>query len=158
MSSDKQIVLKKGSRIQTYAMSHLRKAYCNIIFMGENGGFKDVKDLICQIKSMIAYSKSDRYIVIGFHKYNNVISTHKRMVEMEDSLSTAFGSHYLCIRRHLVKNGLKESGMTATKADLDSMRKGVVPPQLLVDGLHFTSKGYDIIGKLVAMKMKKLGY
>ena len=157
-SSDKQLVLKKGSKVQTWAMSHLRNAYCNIIFMGENGGFKDVRDLICQIKAMIAYSKSDRYIVIGFHKYNNVISTHKRMVEMEDSLSKAFGSHYLCIRKYLVKEGLKEAGMTATKADLDSMRIGVVPSQLLVDGIHFTSKGYDIIGKLVAMKMKELEY
>ena len=157
-SSDKQLVLKKGSKVQTWAMSHLRNAYCNIIFMGENGGFKDVRDLICQIKAMIAYSKSDRYIVIGFHKYNNVISTHKRMVEMEDSLSKAFGSHYLCIRKHLVKEGLKEAGMTATKADLDSMRIGVVPPQLLVDGLHFTSKGYAVIGNLVGKKIKELGY
>ena len=39
-----------------------------------------------------------------------------------------------------------------------SVRKGVVPPQLLVDGLHFTSKGYEFIGDLVSHKMKELEY
>ena len=156
--SDKQIVLKKGSAIHTYAMKNLRNAYCNIIFMGENGGFKDVKDLIKQIKAMIIYSKCNRYIVIGFHKCNAVIPNMKRMYEMEDSLQQAFGKHYLCIRKPLVQKGLQFANLQATKVDEDSVRKGVVPPQLLVDGLHFTSKGYEFIGDLVSQKMKELEY
>lgn len=157
-SSNKQIVLKKGSVIHPYAMKNLRNAYCNIIFMGENGGFRNVKDLIRQIKAMIKYSRCNRYIVVGFHKYNQVISDHKRMVGMEDSMSIAFDKHYLCIRRNLVSSGLKNVGLEPTPADIDSMRKGVVPPQLLVDGLHFTSKDYEFIGDLVSQKMKELGY
>lgn len=157
-SSNKQIVLKKGSAIHTYAMKNLRNAYCNIIFMGENGGFKDVKDLIKQIKAMIIYSKCNRYIVIGFHKCNAVIPNMKRMHEMEDSLQQAFGKHYLCIRKPLVQKGLQFANLQATKVDEDSVRKGVVPPQLLVDGLHFTSKGYEFIGDLVSQKMKELDY
>ena len=156
--SNKSVVLRKGSVVKTYAMSHLRNAYCNIIFMGENGGFKDVADLIRQTKAMIAYSKCSRYIVIGFHKYNQVIPNHKRMVEMEDSLTAAFGNHYLCIRKHLVQKGLADAALQPTKADLDSVNKGVVPPQLLVDGVHFTSKGYDVIGQIIAERMKVLNY
>ena len=126
--------------------------------MGENGGFKDVKDLIKQIKAMIIYSKCNRYIVIGFHKCNAVIPNMKRMYEMEDSLQQAFGKHYLCIRKPLVQKGLQFANLQATKVDEDSVRKGVVPPQLLVDGLHFTSKGYEFIGDLVSQKMKELEY
>ena len=157
-SSNKQIVLKKGSVVQTYAMKNLRNAYCNIIFMGENGGFKDVKDLIRQIKAMILYSRCKRYIVVGFHKSNQIIPNHKRMVEMEDSMSIAFGKHYLCIRRNLVLSGLKSAGLVPTPADIDSIKNGIVPSQLLVDGVHFTSKGYELIGELVAHKMKELEY
>ena len=36
--------------------------------------------------------------------------------------------------------------------------KKVVPPQLLVAGLHFTSNGYEFIGDLVTQKMKELDY
>lgn len=157
-SLNKQIVLKKGSVVQTYAMKNLRNAYCNIIFMGENGGFKDVKDLIRQIKAMIKYSKCNRYIVVGFHKCNTVIPNMKRMYEMEDSLQQTFGKHYLCIRKPLVQKGLLFAKLQATKADEDSIRKGIIPPQLLVDGVHFTSKGYELIGKLVFQRMKEFGY
>lgn len=157
-STNKQLVLKKGSVVRTYAMKNLRNAYCNIIFMGENGGFKDVKDLISQIEAMIKYSKCNRYIVIGFHKCNTVIPNMKRMYEMEDSLQQAFGMHYLGIRKPLVKSGLQFAKLQATKRDEDSIRKGVIPPQLLVDGVHFTSKGYEFIGELISQKMKELGY
>ena len=150
--------LKEGSIVNTYAMKNLRNKYANIFFIGQNGGFDDVADLISQLKAMIAFSKSKRYIVISFHKPNGVIKTISRMREMEDSLNQCFGEHYINLREYMVTRGLEDAGLEPTQEDKDSIIKGQVPPQIMVDGRHFTSKGYEEIAKLVYEKMDELGY
>lgn len=150
--------LKAGSIINTYAMEHLRGKYANVFFIGQNGGFEDVADLIKQLQAMIKYSQCDRYIIISFHKPNNVIQTISRMREMEDSLQQCFGEHYINLRQHLVTQGLSMAGLQATQEDKDSIAKGQVPPQLLSDGVHFTKAGYRDIAELVYSKMKELHY
>lgn len=155
---DSTIVLKAGSKVETSAMLNLRGKYANVFFIGQNGGFKDVADLIAQINAMIKYSKSPRYIVVSFHKPNMVITSPMRMAEMEDSLSKAFGKHYINLRKYLMTSGLKDAQITPTKADEDSIAHGVVPPSLLKDGVHFTPKGYEIIGHLISKKFKLLLY
>lgn len=151
-------ILKKDTAIETYAMRHLRNAYANVFFMGQNGGFKDVADLIVQYKAMIDYSRCDKYVIVGFHKPNPCIPTITRMKEMEDSLQQAFGNHYINLRDYMVKNGLKDAVLTPTNVDNDSISKEQVPPQLIPDGCHFTSEGYCLLAELVRMKMVELGY
>ena len=158
---DKQMTtdtLREGSVVTTYAMNHLRGKYANVFFIGQNGGFTDVADLIRQLSAMITYSQSDRYIVISFHKRNHVIKTIPRMIEMEDSLSRHFGEHYINLRRLMVTRGLADANLVLTKTDMDSIAKGVVPPQLLADDCHFTTQGYNVIAKLVFSRMEELGY
>ena len=150
--------LKEGSIVNTYAMKNLRNKYANIFFIGQNGGFDDTADLIRQLKAMIAYSKSKRYIVISFHKPNRVMNTISRMKEMEDSLYQCFGKHYINLRHYMVTKGLSDANLEPTQVDRDSIAKGQVPPQLLTDGTHFTSKGYKRIAELVYDKMKELEY
>jgi lysophospholipase L1-like esterase len=154
----KTYTLKKGSIIETNAMHTLRNAYANIFFMGQNGGFKDVAELIKQYKEMIKYSKSDIYIIIGYHKPNTPIPNIKRMIQMEDSLSNEFGNHYINLRSYLVKNGLKDANLNPTQIDTDSIIKNQVPPQLMTDGTHFTTIGYELIGNLCAKRFKELEY
>lgn len=156
--TDKTYVIHKGEKIVTSAMQNLRGKYAYVFFMGQNGGFSDVADLIRQLKAMIAYSGSKRFIVMSFHRPNKIINTPKRMAEMEDSLSREFGEHYINLRGYLLKQGLKDAGLSATQADRDSITVGAVPPQLLKDGIHFTKNGYRIVGKLVAKKFKQLKY
>ena len=150
--------LRAGSIVTTYAMINLRGKYANVFFIGQNGGFSDVADLIRQLNAMIAYSQSSRYIVISFHKTNRVINTIPRMMEMEDSLRLCFGKHYINLREYMVTNGLADAKYKPTQTDKDSIAKGVVPPQLLADDCHFTTTGYNIIAKLVYERMKELGY
>lgn len=147
--------LRKGSIIITQAMRQLRGAWCNVIFIGQNGGFKNTADLIRQVKAMINYSRCKYYVVVSFHKPNKVIPTPKRMCEMEDSLQHAFGDNFINLRQHMVKRGLQESGFTPTKEDRDSISHGMVPPQLMVDGCHFKKEGYRIIARLVKQKIDR---
>ena len=80
------------------------------------------------------------------------------MKEMEDSLQQTFNKHFINLRGYLVKSGLADGGLTPTQEDKDSIAKGQVPPQLLTDGTHFTSVGYNEIATLVYNKMQELGY
>lgn len=82
------------------------------------------------------------------------MKTIPRMKEMEDSLCQSFGKHYINLREYMVTNGLAD----ATQKDKDSIAKGQVPPQLMIDGTHFTTLGYKEIATLVYLKMKELGY
>ncbi len=150
--------LKAGSTVTTYAMEQLRGKYANVFFIGQNGGFDDAADLTRQLKDMIRYSRSDRFVVISFHKPNKVMPTIARMKEMEDSLHTAFGNHYINLRDSLVRNGLQHAGLSPTSEDRDSIKHGQVPPQLMTDGTHFTTKGYKEIARLVNDKFRQLGY
>lgn len=146
--------LRKGTVVKTQAMRTLRGAWCNVFFIGQNGGYHNAAELVKQVKAMIAYSRCKNYVVVSFHKPNDVMPTAKRMAEMEDTLAHNFGKHFINLRRHMVKNGLQEAGMTATQEDRDSMAHGKVPPQLMVDGCHFTKQGYQIIAKLVEEKIR----
>ena len=150
--------IKAGSIVYTEASKSLRSPYANIFFIGQNGGFKDAADLIAQLKKMITYGQTDKYIVISFHKPNRPIPTIKRMQEMEDSLHNEFGKHYINLRKYMVAKGIQAAGLKPTEIDNDSISHGQVPPQLLKDGVHFTSKGYELIAKLVQKKFTELGY
>lgn len=150
--------IKAGSIIETYASQHLRNCYANIFFMGQNGGFANTGELIKQLKAMIDYSGSDRYIVISFHKTNESMPTIEHMKEMEDSMQTAFTNHYINLREYLITKGLLDAGLTATEEDKDSISVGCVPPQLMVDGVHFTNESYNLISNLIKEKFIELGY
>lgn len=145
--------LRKGSIIKTQAMRKLRGAWCDVFFIGQNGGFKNAADLVKQVKAMIAYSRCKNYVVVSFHKPNGVMPTPARMAGMEDTLQHVFGSRFINLRRHMVTSGLKEAGMTPTQEDKDSIKHGMVPPQLMVDGTHFKKEGYRIIAQLVKKKI-----
>lgn len=145
--------LREGSVIQTKAMRELRGAWCNVFFIGQNGGFKDAADLVKQVNAMIAYSQCKNYVVVSFHNPNNVMPTAERMAGMEDTLQQAFGHRFVNLRCHMVTKGLAEAGMTPTQEDKDSIRHGKVPPQLMMDGCHFTKEGYRIIASLVKQKI-----
>lgn len=153
--SDTSYVLSEGTSVVSNAASTLRDKDVNVFFVGQNGGFTDVADLICQIKTMIAYGRAKQNIVISFHRPNKVIPSPKRMSEMEDSLQTAFGTQYINLRKHMIENGLREADIIGTREDYDSIAKGEVPPTLMVDGTHFTPEAYAIIAKLVRDKIYK---
>lgn len=152
---EKTDTLRKGSIIKTLAMRQLRGAWCNVFFIGQNGGFKNAADLIRQVKAMIKYSRCKHYVVVSFHKPNGVMPTPKCMGEMEDSLQLAFGNSYINLRRHMVDRGLQEAGFIPTPEDKDSISHGMVPPQLMIDGCHFKKEGYRIIARLVKLKIDK---
>lgn len=155
---NQKTIIKGGSLITTEASQHLRKPHINVFFAGQNGGYKNISDYIAQLKRMIEYGQSTRYIVISFHKPNHVINDVNGMKEMEDSLSITFKSHFINLRSYMVSNGLKDACLTASSEDLDSVKHGQVPPQLMTDGTHFNAHGCRLIATLIKRKIEELGY
>jgi hypothetical protein len=155
-SASSEDTLHAGSVLTTQAMRDYRGAWCNVFFMGQNGGYRDAADLIAQFKAMIDYSRSPRYIVVSHHVKNKVEPTVARMAEVEDSLQMAFGEHYINLRKALITEGLQRAGLSPTQEDQDSIAHQQVPPQLMKDGCHFTKQGYNVLAQLVAERIKKL--
>ena len=150
--------IARGTPIETHAMRTLRGQYANIFFIGQNGGFDDAADLINQLQAMIDYADSPRYLVISYHKTNRVTPTIARMQDMEDSLHTAFGPHFINLRQYMTTQALRDAHLTPTPADADSIAHGQVPPQLLTDGTHFTPTGYQLIAGKVKEKFEEMGW
>ena len=92
----------KGTQIHTYASKYLRNPYLNIFFVGQNGGYSSIEELLTQIKTMVSYSNAKRYIVVSFHHTNDVVKTIPEMKRMEKTLQKEFGNNYINLRDSLV--------------------------------------------------------
>ena len=140
-------------------MRSLRGQYANVFFIGENDGFSDANDLIRQINLMISYSNCQRYVVVSFHQTNMTVPTIEMMTAMEESLSKEFGTHFLNLRKALIKDGISYSGLRPSSEDSTAIEKGKVPPSLLKeDRIHFTKSTKKFVADLVFKKMKDLKY
>lgn len=129
-----------------------------IICIGQNGLYRgaesfDFDEWIEMHKVMIEHNNCDKYIVFSMPTEDN--STRTRY---DQRLGTAFGKHFVNVRLYISEYGLSDSGLTPTDADREAMAKGAIPPQLLVDGVHFNSNGYKAMGNCVYQKGKQLGY
>lgn len=120
-----------------------------VIWMGtnDNGMQWDLID------AMIAKLPHKKYIVMGLTRLGTDTS-----LEDEEKGYRLYGSHYFNTRMQIINNAFAVLGTTPTAEDETAMSNGLMPPSLLVDGLHFNDDGYEAIGKLLALHIKSLGY
>ncbi len=159
------VVVPAGTKIIPEA--HKMDADINIFFEGTNGGWtpahttvNDNSDADCEalvelIKLQIAETGKSKYIVVGltwgYTNANDNINNHLR---------EAFGEHFLDLKAYLAsEQALADAGITPTQEDLARIAGGHVPTSLIFsDGVHFTSKGYELVAQQVYKKMVALGY
>lgn len=115
-----------------------------IVFIGTNDGTFDVADMVNRNKLMIAHAKAEKYIVLGLSR---VPDSLKGTYEAE--MRAAFGRNFLSLREYLTKYGLADQGLTATVDDNAAIANGDIPPQLLVDTVHYTDATKTAIGNLI---------
>jgi lysophospholipase L1-like esterase len=129
--------------------------YIPIVFMGQNGGWGgNPEELITQIKSILNMDKwNNKYLVLGLTS-----GTAESSANLELAMASEFGDRYINLREYIVKNGLEQQDLDATKADMNAINKGAIPPSLLSDTIHFNSSGYKVIGQAVYDRMIELGY
>lgn len=124
-----------------------------IIFMGQNGGWENVEELVKQHKKCIEYNGSNKYIILGITSstasYRNVI---------EKAMYMEFGRHYINLREYIAQYGVYDYNITPTEQDLFDMAEGEIPQSLLIDTVHGNAYYYDIITRLIFQRGLELGY
>lgn len=136
-----------------------------VIFMGQNGGYKDNADLIRMHRLMIDHCKGKEYVVLGLSS-----GTEAQRREYEDAMKDAFGRRFISLRAYLAHPiydndgetviscyGLDDAGLDATDEDIERIKVGQVPQTLLSDAVHYTAATKKVIGTMLCKKMVELG-
>ncbi|MDO3693230.1 hypothetical protein QVZ41_00005 [Wenyingzhuangia sp. chi5] len=142
----------ENSIVFTGAMRKHRNYHANVFFVGQNGGYSSYDDLVNQIKKMVDFSSSSNYLVIGLHTQS---AAYRNGLEVK--MLSEFGARYINLREYLSTYGLEDAGLTPTEEDLSAMNSGKCPPQLLRDGVHFTTTGSTLLASLIKKRMITLG-
>lgn len=150
--SGEGVVISEPTPIITEA-SISRRDDITIIFIGQNGGYKNIDDLVVQQRKMIEYAGHDRFIILGLTTSS---ADHRR--ELEERMINEYGDKYINLREYLSTEGINEAGLKATDVDLDMMNRGIVPNSLLYDEVHGNKYFYKLIGKQVYKKIIELNY
>jgi hypothetical protein len=142
----------ENSIVFTGGMRNFRNFYANIFFVGQNGGYDGYESLTNQIRKMVDFSSSSNYLVIGLHT-----ESKSSREGLELLMKNEFGARYINLREYLSTYGLEDAGLTPTEEDLSAIEKGICPPQLLGNGIHFTDIGSNLLAKLVHRRLVFLG-
>lgn len=159
-SSGDAVTVKAGTEIVTSGSTE-NLNYIPIVFIGQNGGYDDIADLISQQRAIIEHQEgnpvnedgSARFIIVGLHT-----GTAESRAELEAAMKAEYGDQYINLREYMSTEGLSDAGLTATDEDKEMMAVGSTPASLLSDSVHFTAKGYELIGNLIYEHMDELGY
>jgi hypothetical protein len=164
LSPGEEVIINRPTAIRTAFDREWNKPYLMIIFMGQNGGFKDTAELIRQHRLMIQHAKAKHVIVLGLSS-----DTEKARIAYENAMREEFGRYFISLREYLAAPvydasgnivncyGLEDAGLTATEADLLEIANGQVPKQCLIDAVHYTVATKAVIGNLIYKRCCELG-
>ena len=150
-----EISVAAGSEVETYASGAYRDGIY-IIFIGTNGGYEDIQDLIYQQQSIIDMQEMnrDKYLIIGMTK-----GSYDEMHELEEAMCNIYGDKFINLRELLCDEDiLTGAGVEVTEADRLQMEEGMVPDCIRTDDTHYTATGYKLLEEAIYDRMKELGY
>ena len=144
----------KETEVETFAGKEYRD-YIFVLFMGENGGYRDTEELIRQQQMIIDKQRKnkDKFIIIGL-----TTGSEESRKEQDSAMQEKWGEHYLNIRKYLCEYALDECLENLSEKDVEKCKKGTVPKYLRIDDIHYNDLGYRILAEAVYEKLEKLGY
>lgn len=152
-----EVHVKSGSVIETYARNnHEYKDGIFVVFIGANGGYNDIEDLVYQQQAIVDMQQknADKYLILGIS-----IGSASDNVELEDVMVKTYGEKYLNVRELLSdETVLLQSGVILTDIDRAQIEEGYIPDCVRADEVHFNSLGYQILAEAVYIRMLELNY
>ena len=129
-----------------------------VIWVGTNGASvtgttSAVEARIAIIDSMIKHLDHNRYVIMGISR-----GTETNQAADDAAMLAHYGNKFFPTRKLLVDYGLTINGLTPTEQDTADIAVGTVPTQLRSDTTHMNAYGYTAIGKMLADKIRSLGY
>lgn len=160
--STEEATIKSGTTILPQASFGNYSADINIIWAGTNDRAtpETVSKTIENIQTMIDYLDSDRYIVVGL----TALSYMPEVEKVNQALADAFGEHFYDFRNYVLKRGLKDAGIKATKKDKKDIKDGEIPRSFMkapdpdVDHVHGNEAFYQLLANELVKKLKELQY
>lgn len=130
------------------------KNYLPIIFMGTNGGFASIEELIEQQQAILdTFPEQKKFLIIGL--------THQTVVDedkLDQKMQEHWGKHFINLREYFSGQGVYDAGFKPKSSDLAQMKEGTVPDIMRTDAVHYKMEGYQVLGKYIYQRMVELGY
>lgn len=161
------VTIDRPTAIRTNFDMNKNSPHLMIIFMGQNGGWSDNDDLIWQHQRMIDHAHAKNILVLGLSS-----GSAESRQSYEAAMQREFGRYFLSLRQYLAHPiydgqgtaaenivscyGLADAGLTPTDQDLDAIRTGTVPPQCLIDSVHYTTATRTVVGQLIYKYCREL--
>lgn len=146
-----EVVINRPTAIRTDFDINKNAPKIMIIFIGQNGGYTDVAELIRQHRYMIEHSDCEDFLVLGLSS-----GTASARKSYEDAMRLEFGRRFVSLREYLSTYGLEDAGIEPTEQDLSMMTQGQTPQSLLSDSVHYNSACKTVIGNMLYRKIKEL--
>ena len=150
------MTLPKNARINTYGSYAYDGRWC-VLYVGTNGGYTDVNELIRQQKEILeACGCEENFIIISTSSGDAA-----GRKSLETALKNKWGDHYFSAREWLSSEeayrtaGFSDSVIEKYAGDIQT---GTVSEILRVDGVHYNSVGYALLGNRIFRQMFELGY
>ena len=150
-----EVSVNNNTLVQTDGMLNHRDDLM-ILWLGTNNkpNSSTISAVISYIDSMIEYSNSSNYIVIGLTSKSYMPD----IMAVNEALAQKYGEHFLDIRTYILENGLADAEITPTEQDETDIANGEIPSSLRSDDVHLNAEGYTIVGTQVYNKLISLGY
>lgn len=141
-----------------------------IIQMGDNGGWKNMEELIEQHRTMLREGGADKYIIVSStddpNDFQQIWGYTTEPVGLADTwyeaeLREAFGEHLFVARKYLVEKGLEVTGLTETEEDRERAAFGLISLQFRepeLDNTHLNAAGYTAMAHGIYELGQQLGY
>ena len=146
-----RVVVNRPTAIRTDFDINRNRPRIMIIFIGQNGGYSSVDDLINQHRLMIEHSQATNFIVLGLSS-----GTASQRADYEKAMRKEFGRRFISLREYLSQYGLEDAGIEPTEQDLQMMEQGQTPQSLLSDSVHYNAQCKTVIGNMIYKKLKEL--
>lgn len=153
VAGDAVVVGEIPQRVVTYAYNNHRRGI-TIWWLGQNGGYTDLNNLLAMVKSGVAWQTDSRFLVM-----TPPTSTAAARAEVEALFRDAFGDKYVNIRAYMSSYwALNLAGITPTATDESDIAVGRVPESLRGDSVHHNDAGQLVIATVLYQRGKELGY
>lgn len=165
--SGNEVVLKRAIGVIS-SSARKQKGSVLIICIGQNTGWDNNGSLLVkQVKGIIEYYKSTRFLVIGIPHSK----TNSWQIAGNDALKLEFGRHYIDVEEYMKtpiydadgatiisSYALDDCNLTPTSEDIVNIGQNKYPTQIMSDSTHFNRYGYTVWANLEYQRGKELGY
>lgn len=167
-----EVVIDRPTAIRTDFDVNRNSPYLMVIFIGQNGGYTDLDDLVRQHRLMMEHANAKHTIILGLSS-----GTKADRADYEARMKKEFGRYFISLREYLAHPiydsdgnivscyGLADQNLEpndtyvyngTTYDALAEIAAGTVPHMILADSVHYTSGTKMVIGNMLYKQCKEL--